>query len=161
MIHHVCFKCALSAVKVAASIRATHASCSIVRKSLINILDRLAEGEKVSKVASELGYWQFYNDRCIKEQVESSILRLIDGESFCTFERKKAPCGQWKDRRGCVSIVFLKRIQGAYTLRELFHQQLHGINSSAFFQGSTGWLAVAVLSTINTETLLPNSAIQA
>ena len=31
-------------------------SCSIVRKSLINIVNRLAEGEKeVSKVASELG----------------------------------------------------------------------------------------------------------
>ena len=36
-------------------LQVTHASCSIVRKSLINILDRLAEGEKVSKVASELG----------------------------------------------------------------------------------------------------------
>ena len=31
------------------------ASCSIVRKSLINILHRLAKGEKVSEVASELG----------------------------------------------------------------------------------------------------------
>ena len=40
---------------MAASIQLTHASWSVIRKSLINILDRLAEGEKVSKVASELG----------------------------------------------------------------------------------------------------------
>ena len=56
MIHQARFKCALSAVKVAAGIRVMHASCSVVRKSLINILDRLAEGEKVCKVASKLGF---------------------------------------------------------------------------------------------------------
>ena len=33
----------------------THSSRSIVRKSLIDILDRLPEGEKVSEVANELG----------------------------------------------------------------------------------------------------------
>ena len=37
------------------NIQETQTSCTIVRKSLLNILDRLAEGEKLSKGASEFG----------------------------------------------------------------------------------------------------------
>ena len=50
----MCFKYALTAVKMAASTHRKH-SCSIARKQVEHILNRLAKGEKATKVPGEFG----------------------------------------------------------------------------------------------------------
>ena len=54
MIHHVRFKFALTAVKMAASACKKHKRVLSLENKL-SMLDRLAKGEKATKVASEFG----------------------------------------------------------------------------------------------------------
>ena len=49
----------------------------------LSILDRLAKGEKATKVASEFDI----GNSTVTDLKEISIVHLVDGESFCMFER--------------------------------------------------------------------------
>ena len=67
-------------------------SCSIVRKSLINILDRLAEGEIVNKVASELGIGNSTMTDVKNKSRVQSFVSSMESLSVRSKEHKKAPC---------------------------------------------------------------------
>ena len=75
------FKYALTAVKMAAS------ACKKRKRVLslenkLSILDRLAKGEKATKVASKFGI-----GKSTVTDLKESRIRLVNGESFCMFER--------------------------------------------------------------------------
>ena len=55
MIHHVRFNYALTAVKMAASTCRKHKLVVLSLENKLSVLDRLAKGEKATKVASEFG----------------------------------------------------------------------------------------------------------
>ena len=55
MIHHVHFKYALTAVKMAASTRRKCKRVVLLLENKLSILNRLAKSEKGTKVASEFG----------------------------------------------------------------------------------------------------------
>ena len=67
-------------------------SCSIVRKSLIDILDRLAESEKVSEVASEFGIGNSTMADVKNKSRVQSFVSSMESLSVRLKERKKAPC---------------------------------------------------------------------
>ena len=86
MIHHVRFKNALTAVKMAASMRRKRKRVVPSLENKSSILNRLAKGKKGTKVASEFGIGNSTVTDLKKN--ESRIRSLVSSmESFCTFER--------------------------------------------------------------------------
>ena len=72
MIHHVRFKYALTAVKMAASTcrKRKRVVLSLENKLCIHVLDRFAKGERATNIASEFGI----GNSTVKQLANSSIL---------------------------------------------------------------------------------------
>ena len=70
MIHHVCFKYALTAVKMAASTCRKRKRFVLSLENKLCILDRFAKGERATNIASEFGI----GNSTVKQLANSSIL---------------------------------------------------------------------------------------
>ena len=87
MIHHVCFKYTLTAVKMAASTCRKHKQVVLLLENKLSILNRLAKGEKGTKVASEFGI----GNSTVTDLKKSRIRLLVssmESLSVCSKERK-------------------------------------------------------------------------
>ena len=78
------FKYALTAVKMAVSTFRQRKRVVLSLENKLSTLDRIAKGEKATKVAGEFGIGNsVVTDLKKNESIENSIICLIDGESFC------------------------------------------------------------------------------
>ena len=112
------------------------------------VLDRLAKGEKASKVASEFGIGNStVTDLKKNESKILSFVSSIESLSVCSNERKIMRLAEDEKVDEAVYLWYVqKRSQGipitGPVLREkaqLFHQQLQCDKPSSSFQASTGW----------------------
>jgi len=113
----------------------------LVNKS--SILDRLAKGEKATKVASEFG-----NGNSTVTDLKKNKSRIWSFISYVSSMKSLSVCSKERkimrlayDEKVDEGAYLWYRLQGLFWGKEaqLFHQQIYGDNPLSSFQASTGW----------------------